>query len=594
MNLKPRAKPVTLIDFELPNRHKPIAIAILIAVLLFPALNIPAEGLVEDISASLREEKVARQFEALRQNPEELRAFFLAMPKGGDIHNHMTGAVYAEELIDQASAQGLCISLDNYTVSSKYCGSNNCEPVSNAYSDSELYDQIVDEWSMRDEYLLDESEHDHFFETFGIFGGATSNTSALLAYIRSSAFRENVAYLEVMTGAGSAAANLGSKAGWDDNLSALYEKLVDNGLYSVSQSLNDYINETDSGSLRILENEGDPGKNVTIRYILTATRTMPNERVFGQLATAFDAVNKSSLSAGVNLLSEEDNWNSRVNYSQQMEMIEFLHSIYPNVNIALHAGELNLGLVPTDDLRFHIKEAVETGKASRIGHGVDIMWELNSSQTLEEMARNKIAIEIMPVSNQEILGVSGKDHPFPVYFEHQVPIVLASDDPGVLRTDLSEQFVIIASDYPQITYPDFKMFVRNSIEYSFLQGKGIWASKGDYSQSVPECSMCRIGSMNPDARCRAFLNSSEKARMEWKLERDFAEFERRYSEESTSGDMTSAEINPPKISPKEISPKAMIAMQKANTNIKLGDDPSLEFSPSKQRQKACDLSICHQ
>jgi adenosine deaminase len=323
MNLKPRAKPVKLIDFELPNRLKPIAIAILIAVLLFPALNIAAEGPVEDISASLREEKVARQFEALRQNPEELRAFFLAMPKGGDIHNHMTGAVYAEELIDQASAQGLCISLDNFTVSSKYCGSDNCEPVSNAYSDSELYDQIVDEWSMRDADLLDESEHDHFFDTFGIFGGATSNTSALLAYIRSNAFRENVAYLEIMTGAGSAAANLGSKAGWDDNLSALYEKLVDNGLYSVSQSLNDYINETDSGSLRILENEGDPGKNVTIRYILTATRTMPNERVFGQLATAFDAVNKSSLSAGVNLLSAEDNWNSRVNYSQQMEMVEF-------------------------------------------------------------------------------------------------------------------------------------------------------------------------------------------------------------------------------------------------------------------------------
>ncbi|MFZ3148913.1 MAG: hypothetical protein WA137_07715 [Methanothrix sp.] len=47
------------------------------------------------------------------QNPEELRAFFLAIPKDGDIHNHLTGAVYAEDLIDQASAKDLCINLDN-------------------------------------------------------------------------------------------------------------------------------------------------------------------------------------------------------------------------------------------------------------------------------------------------------------------------------------------------------------------------------------------------------------------------------------------------------------------------------------------------
>lgn len=529
MNLKPRAKSAALIDLELINKVRSIAVIFLIVFLLFSALIILAEGRIEEDSATLREEQVAQQFDALRQNPEELRAFFLAMPKGGDIHNHLTGAVYAEYLIDQASAEDLCINLDNYTVSSNYCGSDNSEPVKDAYSNSKLYGQIIDAWSMRDSELLDESERDHFFDSFGTFGGATSNTSALLAYIRSSAFRENVAYLEIMTGAGSAAANLGSNVGWDDNLSIFYNKLVDNGLNSVAQSLSDYINDTDSGSLIILENEGDPGSNVTVRYLLAATRTMPKERVFGQLAAAFDVANRSNLAVGVNLLSSEDNWNSRENYSLQMEMVGFLHSIYPNVDIALHAGELNLGLVPTDDLRFHIKEAVEVGQASRIGHGVDIMWELNSDQTLKEMASNRVAIEIMPVSNQIILGVSGKDHPFPVYFERGVPIVLASDDPGVLRTDLSEQFVVIANEYPQITYQDFKKFVRNSIEYSFLQGRSIWSSKGDYSKLVGECSRCSPGSKDPDEKCKAFLDSNEKARIEWKLEGDLAAFERKYA-----------------------------------------------------------------
>ena len=399
---------------------------------------------------------------------------------------------------------------------------------------SKLYGQIIDAWSMRDSELLDESKRDHFFNTFGAFGGATSNTSALLADLRSSAFRENVTYLEIMTGAGSAAANLGTKVGWDDNLSIFYNKLIDNGLDSVAQSLSDYINDTDSGSLSILKNRGDPGSNVTVRYILSGTRTMSKERVFGQLAAAFDVANRSSLAVGVTLLSPEDNWNARENYSLQMRMVGFLHSIYPNVNIALHAGELNLGLVPTDDLRFHIKEAVEVGQASRIGHGVDIMWELNSDQILKEMARNRVAIEIMPVSNQIILGVTGKDHPFPVYFERGVPIVLASDDAGVLRTDLSEQFVVIASEYPQIKYLDFKKFVRNSIEYSFLQGRSIWSSKGDYSKLVAECSRCSPGSKDLNQKCKAFLDSNEKARIEWKLERDLAAFEKKYAKGKTN------------------------------------------------------------
>lgn len=558
VNLKPWALPAALIDFEPANKLKSVSIVFLTILFIFSALTILAEGHIEEESSTSREEQVARQFEALRQNPEELRAFFLAMPKGGDIHNHLTGAVYAEYLIDQASAQGLCINLDNYTVSKSYCGSNGSEPVSDAYSNSKLYGHIVDAWSMRDPELLDESERDHFFDTFGTFGGATSNTSALLAYIRSSAFRENVAYLEVMTGAGSAAANLGSSVGWDDNLSAFYDKLVDNGLHSVAESLNDYVNGTESGSLSILKNNDDPGSNVTVRYILSATRTMPKERVFAQLAAAFDAADRSSLAAGVNLLASEDNWNSRVNYSLQMEMVGFLHDIYPDVNIALHAGELNLGLVPPDDLRFHVKEAVEVGQASRIGHGVDIMWELNSDQTLEEMATNRVAIEIMPISNQVILGVSGEDHPFPVYFERGVPIVLASDDPGVLRTDLSEQFVSVASEYPQVTYPDFKRFVRNSIEYSFLQGRSIWLSKGDYSRMVAECTRCSPGSKYPGKACRAFLDSNEKARIQWMLEEDLAAFEEKYAKGKTYVEL-----------------------------YNLGAEPICGLSPSKQGQKVC-------
>src|SRR5947199_7638566 len=40
---------------------------------------------------------------------QALRAFLYRMPKGGDLHVHLSGAAYAERLIDWAAQQGLCV-----------------------------------------------------------------------------------------------------------------------------------------------------------------------------------------------------------------------------------------------------------------------------------------------------------------------------------------------------------------------------------------------------------------------------------------------------------------------------------------------------
>jgi len=42
------------------------------------------------------EQRAELNLQAARQNPLQLRHFLLAMPKGGDLHNHLSGAVYAK------------------------------------------------------------------------------------------------------------------------------------------------------------------------------------------------------------------------------------------------------------------------------------------------------------------------------------------------------------------------------------------------------------------------------------------------------------------------------------------------------------------
>ena len=55
------------------------------------------------------ESRASRDLEAARANPLALRAWLLKMPKGADLHIHLTGAVYAESFIRAAAEDNLCV-----------------------------------------------------------------------------------------------------------------------------------------------------------------------------------------------------------------------------------------------------------------------------------------------------------------------------------------------------------------------------------------------------------------------------------------------------------------------------------------------------
>src|SRR5262249_37960801 len=45
--------------------------------------------------APTAEARAAAHFDSIRRDPLRLALFLRAMPKGGDLHNHLSGAVYA-------------------------------------------------------------------------------------------------------------------------------------------------------------------------------------------------------------------------------------------------------------------------------------------------------------------------------------------------------------------------------------------------------------------------------------------------------------------------------------------------------------------
>lgn len=483
------------------------------------------------------EQRASRYFDSIRHQPPLLLAFLQEMPKGGDLHNHLSGAVYAESWIDFAVQDGLCVDRTTSWLLAPPCDAS-CDKytskpaVSCAYGDQVLYNGMVDAWSMRNWTPEEGSGHDHFFATFDKFSLASHNHVAdEIAEEASRAAENHLQYLEIMhTADGLQAAGLGAKAGWDDDFGKLREKLLAAGLKEIADTTRERLNESEAkmhSALRCGTPNADPGCGVTIRYLYQVLRGLPREQVFAQVVLGFELAQDDARFVGLNLVMPEDWYVPMHDFDLHMKMLDYLHGVYPKVHISLHAGELAMGLVPPEGLRFHIRESVERGHAERIGHGVAVMHERDAVGLLKEMAKRNVLVEICLTSNDVILGVQGADHPFPVYRQYGVPVALATDDEGVSRSDMTHEYLRAVESYG-LSYTDLKRMARQSLEHSFLPGASLWSNTQPFRR-VSACAGDHSSGATISPACRKFLDGNERARVQWKLEEEFAKFEARVS-----------------------------------------------------------------
>ena len=147
---------------------------VLISILL------PPLALAHAQSKLTSEERTARYLESIRHQPSLTLAFLREMPKGGDLHNHLTGGIYAENWIDFAVDDGLCVDRTTAILIAPPCDAS-CDRFTSkpavrcAYGDHVLYNSMIDAWSMRDWNPGEESGHDHFFAAFDKFSLASHN-----------------------------------------------------------------------------------------------------------------------------------------------------------------------------------------------------------------------------------------------------------------------------------------------------------------------------------------------------------------------------------------------------------------------------------
>jgi adenosine deaminase len=468
---------------------------------------------------------IEQRFSQLRNSPPELYEFLYRMPKGADLHNHVAGAIYAESLIESAAQDSLCV--DEHALSIQHPANGVCPndeiPAARAETDNQLFGSLVDSLSMRNFQPGREAAHDHFFATFNKFQ-AVPTTGKLLAEVVRRAADQNESYLELMAQASVPAAMLGKRVGFDRNFEITATKLRAAGIDDVVSGLRATLDQIEQERLAVLgckEAPDSPPCKVVVRYIYQGLREFPKEQMFAQVLAGFMLAASDPRVVAVNLVQPEDGLISMRDYSLHMQMMEYAKRLYPKVRVTLHAGELSLGLVPPEGLRFHIREAIDVGHAERIGHGVDVMFEHDALGLLAQMKRQHIAVEVNLTSNDVILGVSGNDHPFPIYRKYGVPVTLSTDDEGVSRTHLTREYQRAVLSY-RLSYAEVKQIVRNGLEYSFLNGASYWK---DATFRTP-ASACAAGPQS--ANCRSFLAENERAKAQVDLENRFREFEKTF------------------------------------------------------------------
>lgn len=120
-----------------------------------------------------------------------------------------------------------------------------------------------------------------------------------------------------------------------------------------------------------------------------------------------------------------------------------------------------------------IREAIEILGAERIGHGISAIQD---PQLMNLLIERQIPLEICPQSNictgalAKLLGTNQaqlEQHPLREFASRGLPVTLATDDPAMFRTTLSEAYAVAASQMG-LSRAQLVTIVESGFWHSFL------------------------------------------------------------------------------------------------------------------------------
>lgn len=398
-------------------------------------------------------------FEEVKKNatPEQLYTFLYALPKGGDLHNHLTGAARSEWMWDAALAQ----ESHGYIYYTKVA-IHNCVPYgSNEYGMEPylmLFRNITQaSWEKRDECQrsefkrlqdLNEKEKTGWLNSLRLdqpYEGRNEFFSAHwqrmnelfvnpywtadILFKNMEAFgKEGLLYLETENGISGFRKPDGSEFSLD----------------AVADLFRARLSAPDARAT-----------GVEVRFQNSILRFAPNAE--DQLRLYY-AINDKyrDLFVGINMVGREDD--DKGYPLRFLPTLRELRHHYPDINLAIHAGEV-------DEPNAHVRDTLLLG-AKRIGHGVNL---LTDPDTMLLMRNGPYLVEINLISNLLLEYVKDySQHPFPEYLRIGIPVALSTDDRGMWDSNLTDEYFVAVKEF-NLSWSEIVQLGRNSLIHAFVE-----------------------------------------------------------------------------------------------------------------------------
>ena len=194
---------------------------------------------------------------------------------------------------------------------------------------------------------------------------------------------------------------------------------------------------------------------VTVRLQISILRFHPQAEQ--QLRFVYQYVHDhNDLFVAVNMVGREDN--DKGYPLRFLETLRDLRRQYSGVRLSIHAGEV-------DEPNQHVRDTLLLG-ADRIGHGINLITD---PDTMTLLRHGPYLVEINLISNLLLNYVSSyEQHPFPEYLRIGIPVALSTDDRGMWDSTMTDEFFVAVTEF-DLSWDEIKTLSRNSLQYSFVQ-----------------------------------------------------------------------------------------------------------------------------
>ena len=386
----------------------------------------------------------------------ELYAFLYRMPKGGDLHNHISGSGFSEwwyELALDQKNRGY-----EYYTKTKI---NNCR----AYGGNEFgyapylllftnllavnYEKLNE--CEKSEYVklqdLSEKEKQGWLNSIRLDKAHEGRDEFFQTHWQ----RLNELYANPYVIAELIYLNM--KAFADEGLVYFEPQVGVDGFLKADGSEFSAIEVADIYRDRLAQKDAK-ATGITVRFQRSILRFAPSAEKDLEKMYQFVAEN-NDLWVAVNMVGREDN--DKGYPLRFLATLRELRKKFNNVRLSIHAGEV-------DEPNHHIRDTLLLG-AERIGHGINLITD---PETLLLMRNGPYLVEINLISNMLLEYVHDYiDHPFPEYLRLGVPVALSTDDRGMWDSTMTDEFFVAVKEF-NLSWTELRTLNKNSISYGFV------------------------------------------------------------------------------------------------------------------------------